>query len=69
LKRIERVTLDSGESKTVRFSLTRTDLEFIGAGNRTIAEPGDFDLWVGQSSVGGLHTTFTLYAEGVEATS
>jgi beta-glucosidase len=62
LKRIERVTLAPGESKTVRFSLSRTDLEFVGAGAQVIAEPGDFDLWLGQSSDGGLHATFTLFA-------
>ncbi|MET0372435.1 MAG: beta-glucosidase BglX [Sphingobium sp.] len=62
LKRIERVTLEPGESRTVRFSLSRTDLEFIGAGSKVIAEPGEFDLWLGQSSVGGLHGMFTLYA-------
>ncbi|SCW55333.1 beta-glucosidase [Sphingobium faniae] len=63
LKRIERVTLNPGESKLVRFSLSRADLEFVGAGNRRIAEPGLFDLWLGQSSLGGLHAQFTLYAE------
>lgn len=63
LKRMERVTLDPGGSRTVRFTLSRTDLEFVGAGNRRIAEPGLFDLWVGQSSVDGLHTQITLYAE------
>ena len=62
LKRIERVTLAPGESKTVRFSLSRADLQFVGSGNRLIAEPGLFDLWVGQSSDGGLHSQFTLYA-------
>ena len=63
LKRIERVTLGPGESKTVRFSLSRSDLQFVGSGNRILAEPGLFDLWVGQSSEGGLHAQFTLYAE------
>lgn len=63
LKRIARVTLLPGESKTVRFSLSRVDLQFVGAGNRIIVEPGLFDLWLGQSSNGGLHTQFTLYAE------
>jgi beta-glucosidase len=63
LKRVARVTLDPGKSQTVRFTLSRPDLEFVGAGSRIIAEPGDFDLWLGQSSVGGLHATFTLYAE------
>jgi beta-glucosidase len=63
LKRMERVTLSPGESKTVRFSLSHTDLEFVGARNQRLAEPGVFDLWVGQSSVGGLNAQFTLYAE------
>ncbi|MGC4250269.1 MAG: beta-glucosidase BglX [Sphingobium sp.] len=63
LKRIERVTLNPGESKLVRFSLSRADLEFVGPGNKRIAEPGLFDLWLGQSSLGGLHAQFTLYAE------
>lgn len=63
LKRMERITLSPGESRTVRFSLSRTDLEFVGARNQRVAEPGVFDLWIGQSSVGGLHAQFTLYAE------
>jgi len=63
LKRIERVTLSPGQSKLVRFSLSRVDLEFVGSGNKRIAEPGLFDLWLGQSSLGGLHAQFTLYAE------
>jgi beta-glucosidase len=46
----------------VRFSLSRTDLQFVGAGSKIIAEPGLFDLWLGQSSNGGLHSQFTLYA-------
>lgn len=69
LKRIERVTLDPGESRTVRFSLSRADLQFVGSGNRIIAEPGLFDLWLGQSSEGGLHAQFTLYAEAVAPAS
>jgi beta-glucosidase len=62
LKGMERVTLDPGDSKTVRFPLTRKDLEFVGAGNARIAEPGLFDIWVGQSSTGGLHSQIELYA-------
>ena len=63
LKRMARVTLAPGESKTVRFSLSRVDLEFVGAKSQRIAEPGVFDLWVGQSSMGGLNAQFTLYAD------
>lgn len=62
LKKMERVTLEAGESRTVRFTLARDDLRFVGQGNRWIAEPGVFDIWVGQSSQGGLHGQITLYA-------
>ncbi|MGF7155408.1 glycoside hydrolase family 3 N-terminal domain-containing protein [Novosphingobium gossypii] len=62
LKKMERVTLEPGESRTVRFTLARDDLRFVGQGNRWIAEPGVFDIWVGQSSQGGLHGRVTLYA-------
>ncbi|WP_454798173.1 beta-glucosidase BglX [Novosphingobium lindaniclasticum] len=63
LKRMSRVSLEPGESRTVRFTLSRKDLEFVGAGNRRIAEPGLFDLWIGQSSTDGLHGQVTLYAD------
>jgi beta-glucosidase len=59
---MQRVTLSPGESKTIRFPLARKDLEFIGQGSKRIAEPGMFDIWVGQSSSGGLHTQIELYA-------
>lgn len=61
-KKMERVTLEPGESRAVRFTLARADLEFVGAGNRRLAEPGVFDVWVGQSSEDGLHGQITLYA-------
>jgi len=62
LKGVRRFTLGPGESSEVRFSLSRRNLEFVGQGSKTIAEPGDFDVWLSQSSVDGLHATFTLYA-------
>jgi beta-glucosidase len=63
LKGIKRVTLSGGESAFIRFSLSRTDLQFVGYRNQIIAEPGVFDVWIGQSSVDGLHGQFTLYAD------
>ena len=62
LKGIERVTLEPGESKRVRFTLDRHDLEFVGSDSRPVAEPGMFDIWVAQSSVGGLASAFRLIA-------
>lgn len=63
LKGIRRVTLGAGESAFVRFSLSRSDLQFVGYRNQILAEPGLFDVWIGQSSVGGLQGQFTLYAD------
>jgi beta-glucosidase len=63
LKGIRRMTLGPGESSEVRFSIARSHLQFIGQDNKYIAEPGDFDVWLSQSSVDGLHATFTLYAD------
>ncbi|MDB5713699.1 MAG: beta-glucosidase, partial [Sphingomonadales bacterium] len=66
LKGVKRVTLNGGESAFVRFSLSRFDLQFVGYRNQINAEPGIFDVWVGQSSVDGLHGQFTLYAEVID---
>ena len=55
VKRFEKVSLDSGETKTVTFTLRRSDLEFIGLDNKPTAEPGEFTVMVG-----GLSAKFTL---------
>ena len=66
LEGFQRVTLAPGETKTVTFTLNRQNLGFYDNSGKFVVEPGPFDLWVGDSSVGvglsapGLHTTFTL---------
>lgn len=55
LKRFAKVTLRPGESKAVTFSLSREDLQFIGANNKPVVEPGDFTVLVG-----ALSAKFTL---------
>jgi len=55
LRRFERVTLQPGESRTVRWALSVSDLSFIGLENRRIFETGDFTV-----SVGGLKKGFVL---------
>lgn len=62
LKRFLRVTLAPGETREVTFTLQRESLLFIGEGDRWIAEPGEFDLWVANSAVDGLNGRFTLTA-------
>jgi beta-glucosidase len=60
LKGFEKISLKSGESKVVHFTLAENDLAFWGADNQFKAEPGDFKLWIGPNSVDGLETSFKL---------
>ena len=53
-------TLNPGQTKTVTFTLGRQNLGFYNEQGQFTEEPGSFDLWVGDSSVGGEHTTFNL---------
>ena len=53
LKRFAKVSLQPGESSQLTFELTRDDLSFIGADNKSIVEPGVFDV-----RIGGLQQTF-----------
>jgi beta-glucosidase len=60
LKDFERLTLEAGQSETVRFTVRARQLGFWDDESRFRIEPGTFDLWVGDGSAGGLHTTFTV---------
>ena len=55
LRRFAKVSLDPGQSRTLTFKLRRDDLSFIGADNKPVVEPGEFDV-----KVGGLSQKFTL---------
>ena len=60
LKGYERVELKAGESKTVRFEITKDTLAFFTDGGAFDAESGDFDLFVGGNSRDCLQTGFAL---------
>ncbi|HEX3804778.1 MAG TPA: glycoside hydrolase family 3 N-terminal domain-containing protein [Solirubrobacteraceae bacterium] len=60
LEGFHRVTLNPGQSQTVTFTLNEQNLGFYNEQGKFTVEGGPFDLWVGDSSVGGQHTTFTL---------
>jgi beta-glucosidase len=60
LEGFQRVELNPGQTKTVTFTLGPQNLGFYNEQGQFTVEPGPFDLWVGDSSVGGLHTTFDL---------
>ena len=61
LKAFRKVKLVPGASQTVRFTLRRTDLEFLGSDLRPTVEPGTFDVWIAPSAqADGVHATFDL---------
>jgi len=55
LKRFAKTHLDPGQSKTLRFTLHLDDLAFVGINNKSIVEPGEFEVMVS-----GLTKRFTL---------
>jgi beta-glucosidase len=58
VKRFSKIYLEAGQSRDLTFTLRPDDLSFIGADNKPIIEPGDFDVMVGN-----LTDKFTLQAE------
>ncbi|MEZ5038777.1 MAG: beta-glucosidase BglX [Saprospiraceae bacterium] len=50
LKGFQKVLLQAGEKKVIRFRLTADDLRFYDASMRFVAEPGTFELFVGGDS-------------------
>jgi beta-glucosidase len=62
LKGFQRVTLQPGERRTLRFTLAAEQLGFYDQNMRFIVEPGAFKLMVGTSSEGGLEGEFEVTA-------
>jgi beta-glucosidase len=60
LEGFQRVMLDPGQTKTVTFTLSRPNFGFYNDQGQFVIEPGQFHLWVGDSSTGGNQTTFTV---------
>jgi beta-glucosidase len=50
LRGFERVSLDTGETKTVKFILKPGDLELLDKKMKRVVEPGTFEIWMGSSS-------------------
>lgn len=51
LRAYDKIDLKPGETKTVTFKLTPNDLAFVNDVNKTVAEPGEFKLMIGDQSV------------------
>ncbi|MGH9871490.1 MAG: glycoside hydrolase family 3 N-terminal domain-containing protein [Pyrinomonadaceae bacterium] len=60
LKGFERITLPPGEKRRLTFTLTPEQLGFYNRDMRFVVEPGEFRVFVGASSVGGLEAPFQV---------
>lgn len=50
LKGFKKINLKAGESKTINFLLQQADLKFYNSNLKFIAEPGDYNLYIGTNS-------------------
>jgi beta-glucosidase len=61
LKGFERVTLEPGEKKTVKFTLGKDELGYWSqAARKWVTEESMFDVWVGSDSTAKLHSSFEV---------
>ena len=61
LKGFERVALQPGETKTLRFSLGKDELQFWSPQTKEwVVEPSEFDVWAGEDSTASLHADFAI---------
>jgi beta-glucosidase len=60
LEGFQRVMLAPGQTQTVTFKLGSQNFGFYNDQGQFVVEPGTFDVWVGDSSVGGMHQTFSV---------
>jgi beta-glucosidase len=60
LRGFERATLDPGEKRSVTFTLDRSDFGFYDNRGRFVVEPGQIDVFAGDSSTADLTQSFTV---------
>ena len=60
LKGFERITLESGQTKTVIFIVDKTKLAFWDYDMKYTVEPGEFDILVGKSSIDLIKKTLVV---------
>ena len=51
LRAYDKIDLKPGESKTVTFKLTSKDLAFVNDVSKTVTEPGEFKIMIGDQSL------------------
>lgn len=60
LKNFQKITLKKGEKQTVTFEITVEDLKFYNSALQFVAEPGQFDVFVGGNSNAEKKVSFVL---------
>jgi beta-glucosidase len=60
LRDFERVTLKPGQTKTITFTLDRNDVGFYDNSGHFVVEPGQIDVYVGDSSKATMTKSFTV---------
>ena len=61
LKGFKRVTLQPGETQTLKFPLGKDELEFWSPQTKAwVVEPGTFDVWAGEDSTTSLHSELVV---------
>ena len=64
LRRFQRVTLQAGESRTLRFFLNASDLAFLDTSMTRVVEPGSFTVFAGTNSASVSEAKFMLTTPG-----
>jgi beta-glucosidase len=64
LRGFQRVTLGAGESRTVTFRLDASDVGFYDNSGRYVVEPGEIDVYAGDSSQAELTDSFQVTGRG-----
>ena len=60
LRGFQRVTLAPGEKQTITFTLDKRDFGFYDNSGRFLVEPGEIDVYAGDSSAATLEQSFTV---------
>ena len=60
LRGFQRVTLTPGEKRTVTFTLDKSDVGFYDNTARFVVEPGEIDVYAGDSSSAEMTQSFNI---------
>jgi beta-glucosidase len=60
LRGFQRVTLDPGQTQTVTFTLDKSDFGFYDNAGHYVVEPGEIDVYAGDSSTATTTDSFTV---------